>query len=100
MPSNAVWSGVPNSAEPFMAKLDMGLTGGGLILCGLGAFVGAETTVLVPARGGGLKPFAVIATLNVTEKTIVPTVNSDGTVTLTRTDTTNGATFNCWIFYR
>lgn len=74
--------------------------GGGLILCGAGTFTGTETTVNIPARGGGLKAFAVIATLNVAEKNVTYVVNSDGTITLTRTDTTNGATFTCWVFYR
>jgi hypothetical protein len=89
----------PNNS-PLEGKL-AGLDQGRFCSWGRATFTTTATTCTIPARGGSArKPDMVLLTPGSASMTgLYYTVNTDGSVTVTRTDTTSGSEFSFLIVY-
>lgn len=99
MPSNATWTAGLTPSNPYQGHIDSGQQGVDIVY-GIANFVGAETTVLIPCRSGVKKFRLVIVVYAEAAANVLSWVdNGDGTITVTRTDTTANGRFSVLQFF-
>ncbi len=96
MAALVISSGLSTSA-PFNGNLN--LNGGMNVICGEGAFTTSATTATIPPKGGGRVAFALFTPKTAGVVGLSYAVASDGTITVTRTDTTSGGVIAFLIAY-